>query len=288
MAQGRILKKSITTSERINELSDRAALLYTWLIPYQDDFGLIWASINKIKMVVVPGRSVFTKEVIKKCLLDIFAKNPPLIYMVKLEGRHWIWFPDFADKQILKKDRPPSTYLIGQYGWEKFDEIKDIAKIEVSEGIWKQMEDNGFQMEPNGIVIKDKLIKDNIREDIYSSLDFLKTISDDEITELKEKYQVSSIFIKARCEDVIDYCQAKGKVYKDYKAALRNFIKSHLEKHPEERRNQQLEEKERLLKEKTRQEEIAKEKELIEARKPENKVKREALLKEIRERVKKF
>ena len=32
MAQGRMLKKAITTSERINKLSDKHALLYSWLI----------------------------------------------------------------------------------------------------------------------------------------------------------------------------------------------------------------------------------------------------------------
>jgi hypothetical protein len=33
---------------------------------------------------------------------------------------------------------------------------------------------------------------------------------------------------------VIDYCEAKGKSYKDYKAALRNFVKMHIERHPDE------------------------------------------------------
>jgi hypothetical protein len=49
----------------------------------------------------------------------------------------------------------------------------------------------------------------------------------DDVKEMAQKYSVSEEFVKARAEDVIDYCEAKGKTYRDYKAALRNFIKSH-------------------------------------------------------------
>jgi len=59
------------------------------------------------------------------------------------------------------------------------------------------------------------------------SMEWLKAIPQDEMQELCLKYRVSEAFIKARAVDVIDYCQAHGKKYADYKAALRNFIKSH-------------------------------------------------------------
>lgn len=66
-----------------------------------------------------------------------------------------------------------------------------------------------------------------------SAISYLREIPAEDIKELSNKYRVGEKFIKARAEDVIDYCEAKGKTYRDYKAALRNFIKTHLERHPE-------------------------------------------------------
>lgn len=66
-----------------------------------------------------------------------------------------------------------------------------------------------------------------------SSMDWLKCIPDADLDEIAKKYNVARKTVIARAEDVRDYCEAKGKRYSDYKAALRNFIKSHIEKHPD-------------------------------------------------------
>jgi len=81
-----------------------------------------------------------------------------------------------------------------------------------------------------------------------SSIQYLKEIPDEDMKEISKKYGVSEKFILARAEDVIDYCEAKGKNYRDYKAALRNFIKTHLERHPEAK--QQSSERKKLEEEK--------------------------------------
>lgn len=65
-----------------------------------------------------------------------------------------------------------------------------------------------------------------------SSMDWLKNIPDVDLRELCEKYSVTKEFVIARGEDVRDHCEAKGKKYANYKAALRNFIKSHLARNP--------------------------------------------------------
>lgn len=81
------------------------------------------------------------------------------------------------------------------------------------------------------------------------SIAYLNQIADEDLKELSEKYEVDIDFVKARAEDVIDYCEAKGKSYRDYKAALRNFIKTHLKQHPEARK-QYLTEKQKQEKKK--------------------------------------
>lgn len=60
----------------------------------------------------------------------------------------------------------------------------------------------------------------------HGSLGYLRQLPDEDKEELAAKYGVPHEFVSKCAEDVIDYCEAKGKTYRDYKAALRNFIKS--------------------------------------------------------------
>jgi hypothetical protein len=61
----------------------------------------------------------------------------------------------------------------------------------------------------------------------------LKSLTQDELKELATKFSVSVSCVNGRIDDLIDYCAASGKKYKDYVAALRNFLKSHIAKHPD-------------------------------------------------------
>lgn len=70
-----------------------------------------------------------------------------------------------------------------------------------------------------------------------NTIAYLKDLPKQDIQELSDRYIVSEKFIRERADDVIDYCESHGKHYSNYKAALRNFIKSHLKSNPEERQN---------------------------------------------------
>lgn len=65
------------------------------------------------------------------------------------------------------------------------------------------------------------------------SINWIRNLPETEISELCQKYRVDSSTIRACTEDLIDYCESKGRKYANYKAALRNFIKNHIERHPE-------------------------------------------------------
>ena len=56
MANRRMIAKSISVSDETNSISDFAALLFTWLIPHTDDYGVIPGSPGRIKALVVPRR----------------------------------------------------------------------------------------------------------------------------------------------------------------------------------------------------------------------------------------
>ncbi len=74
--------------------------------------------------------------------------------------------------------------------------------------------------------IKEELIKKNTRKP-YSSL---KDITEKEFTEVALYYGLPISFVKSCYENLVNYCEAKGKIYKNYLAALRNFVKGDAEK----------------------------------------------------------
>jgi len=56
-------------------------------------------------------------------------------------------------------------------------------------------------------------------------IDFLQNIPNEVIQEFSEKFNCYEADIQGKGEDLYNYCLAKGKKYKDYKAFLRNAVK---------------------------------------------------------------
>lgn len=50
-------------------------------------------------------------------------------------------------------------------------------------------------------------------------------ISQEKKQEIAERYQVPLAFVESKYDDLLNYCQAKGKTYSDYGAALANWVK---------------------------------------------------------------
>lgn len=53
---------------------------------------------------------------------------------------------------------------------------------------------------------------------------YLLNIPEEDMSILKEKINVSVVDIKRKGEELHNYCKAKGKIYKDYRALLRNAL----------------------------------------------------------------
>lgn len=60
-----------------------------------------------------------------------------------------------------------------------------------------------------------------------TSFDWIRSVPDADADELAKAFGTTREFVIQRAEDVRDYCEAKGKRYSNYRAALRNFIKGH-------------------------------------------------------------
>lgn len=78
-----------------------------------------------------------------------------------------------------------------------------------------------------------KLIPEKVTQ--TGTIAYLDKIPEKDLIEIGKKYQVTRKFILDRADDVITYCQAKNKMYRNYNAALKNFVKKHLERYPEQR-----------------------------------------------------
>ena len=110
MARGRMVNKKISNSKRVNDLSLRAQLLFTWLIPHLDCNGCFYGSPQMVKSLVVPRKN-WTKSDIKKAL-DEMEKSldsdsgQPLIRRYYVQNDEYLFMPGFVDEQIgLRRDK---------------------------------------------------------------------------------------------------------------------------------------------------------------------------------------
>jgi len=104
MAKGRMISKCITIDPAVAKLSDKAALLYTWLIPFLDRQGKFFATPEQIKGYVMALRPTFTLSVIKKCMSEI-DKELGRIYG---ENREYIVLKGFLNHNNPHPHEPKS------------------------------------------------------------------------------------------------------------------------------------------------------------------------------------
>ena len=64
-------------------------------------------------------------------------------------------------------------------------------------------------------------IKETNKKDIYTKI---TDITEKDLIEISEHYHVSLAFVKFQLEKLNNYCESKGRIYKNYKSALRNFV----------------------------------------------------------------
>jgi len=65
----------------------------------------------------------------------------------------------------------------------------------------------------------------NKRERVHTQCNYLLNIPLSDIQDLSKGLRVTEEQIRSKAEDLYNYCKAKGKVYKNYKAFLRNVLK---------------------------------------------------------------
>src|SRR3990167_9807166 len=157
MAQRRMVSKTISTSKKVNRISDKAALLYTWLIPHTDDYGHMDGDAKTVKAIVVPMRRYSLKEV-ERALIEM--EKTDLVRRYSVSGGQFLEVVGFTEFQTFKKDRERTKLY-------PFPE---------------DLESNGIQWNPNGTpkLSEDKLSEDNTAhsaDEINPIIDLFKEVN---------------------------------------------------------------------------------------------------------------
>lgn len=141
MANRRMISKSISVSERVNQLSTFAALLYTWMISHADDFGRMPGSPAKIKALVIPMQANSILEV-EQALQEMDSRK--LIVWYEVDDAKYIQFPGWEKHQTGLHKRTNSVYPDPSGDSEKFPEIhgqENLTELNLTElNLTKQKE----------------------------------------------------------------------------------------------------------------------------------------------------
>lgn len=205
-----MISNSISTSTRLSEVSDFAALLFTWIIPHCDDYGHMDANTKIVKAIVVPLRDQTAKDV-AKAFKELEGKR--LIRLYEVDGRKYLEIDKWDDHQTFKTDRP-----LNQQSPLPQDDL------------WNTLE---TKRKPKGNIVRlseEKIREVKLREekDPRASLDYLKKPLKEDLEEFGKRFSTTSKVIESKAEDLLLYCERTGRRYKNYKAFLLNALKRDL------------------------------------------------------------
>lgn len=149
MAQRRMLSKRISQSKKVNGLPIKAQIVWTWTIPFLDDYGCYTGDPEDIKTEVFPKNKKISVKDIEKAL-GTEAKAGLIVWYSIGNGEIVQQYRNFDDFQTFKSDRP----RISEYPQYKPN----------TEG----MIPVGNQKIPVGSLSKVKLSKDKLSKHKYS------------------------------------------------------------------------------------------------------------------------
>lgn len=179
MANRRMISRGISVSEQVNGLSDFAALLFTWLIPHTDDYGVIPGSSRKIKALVVPMRKQSAEQV-EAALKEM--QSAGLIWRYIYLDKEYLQFCKFEEHQegLHKRTSPKNPlYAASKEDAENFREIPGNSRLieqNRTEGKGKEQNWNKTAFAHNVHLLDqeyERLIKDHGKELTDAAIQYL-------------------------------------------------------------------------------------------------------------------
>ncbi|MCK5016396.1 MAG: hypothetical protein KAS32_04915 [Candidatus Peribacteraceae bacterium] len=167
------------------------------------------------------GRSFMTEETMcKRNGIGEKRLHKALKYLL---NHKWIEFVGMTPA----KTRPIKTYKVLDI-WKKNIEFFSKKKIPSKSGVSKdtRQKKQDTRQKQDKIPARSKGIRRTLlRRTNKKKYTSLKDIGEKEFEMVADQYGVTIKLVQNSYEDLINYCQAHGKRYKNYLAALRNFVK---------------------------------------------------------------
>lgn len=207
MAEGRMLKKKISFSETVNELSFEEMLIYTWSIPHSDDIGLIPASPKKLRATIAPMWDM-ASETFGNHVESI--RKAGLFKLYEYGNQRFYYIVGHRYEQSLKKsDRKPTSYIPEILNWGQVEDI------------WNELDSNclpsGSTTELKGTELKGE--EENT----------VATLTEGICKGIAEKYSVSLKAVRGARDALMLHCKKNAKVFADYPAALEDWVRQDIE-----------------------------------------------------------
>ena len=222
MAQKRMTSMEVTDTDAFLDMGQGSQLLYFHLNQRADDDGFV-ANHKKIMRMIGSSDDDFKVLVAKKFLI-LFEDGVCVI-------KHWR-INNSVRKDIYKPTKYldlKSTLFIRSNGAYTLTDSGDAIRVPSGHYVLDDVNAALTLRQPR--IEKDREGKDSKEEEENTSgkperhISYLLNIPKEDIEEFKGKYNVYDDGIKGKAEELHNYCKAKGKVYKDYKAFLSNALK---------------------------------------------------------------
>lgn len=211
----RIIKESITTSEKLASLSDFEFRLWIGLITQADDAGRGDARPAVIKGRVFPFRERLTVKDVGSSLRALADKGCVTLY--EIGGRPYFYFPNWSKHQRVRDCKP-------KYPEPTDDSLRQVAadcgKARQSAAI---IQSNPIQSESESeSEYKGDSARAKHKYGEYKNV----LLTDDEFEKLKAEY---ADYLD-RIERLSSYIASTGKTYKSHYATIRNWARADAEK----------------------------------------------------------
>jgi len=208
MATKRMLSAKIIDSDAFLDMPQTSQLLYFHLAMRVDDDGFVGNPKNIMRMIGSANNDLtilFTKKFI------IGFESGVIVIKHHRINNNWDKY-NCKRTQYLKEFNQLNIKENGSYTLDKDQGLLAQSEIRLKSDLKKSLEENR--------------IEENRRErDTKASLSYLKQIPDEDLEEMYSKFDCDKRAIKSKAEALHDYCQSKGRVYKNYKALLSNALR---------------------------------------------------------------
>lgn len=208
MAQRRMFSKEITNSSDFQMMSPSAQALYFHIGMNSDDDGFceVFTIVRMTESKPDDLRALHERGLIyiidtKVCIVKDWHTNN-YIQADRYTRSKYLDNPIYGDVyKVIMEDK---VAHLGRYSPQTTLRIQDVSKVDTQ-------------------VRLDKVRLDK-KDTLTASKKYLLEIPEEDIAAFREKFEANASQIKRKGEQMHNYCEAKGKTYKNYRAFLENGL----------------------------------------------------------------